>query len=48
MPSGTRQLGYKQPNYVRSIELVESFAAIRGGKAATGKMKATSGIPGFR
>ena len=27
-----RQLGYKQAKYVRSIELVESFAAIRGGK----------------
>jgi len=27
-----RQLGYKQAKYVRAIELVESFAAIRGGK----------------
>ncbi len=27
-----RQLGYKQAKYVRSIELVESFAHIRGGK----------------
>jgi DMSO/TMAO reductase YedYZ molybdopterin-dependent catalytic subunit len=27
-----RQLGYKQAKYVRGIELVESFAAIRGGK----------------
>ncbi len=27
-----RQLGYKQAKYVRSIELVESFATIRGGK----------------
>jgi DMSO/TMAO reductase YedYZ molybdopterin-dependent catalytic subunit len=27
-----RQLGYKHAKYVRSIELVESFAAIRGGK----------------
>jgi DMSO/TMAO reductase YedYZ molybdopterin-dependent catalytic subunit len=27
-----RQLGYKQAKYVRRIELVESFAAIRGGK----------------
>jgi DMSO/TMAO reductase YedYZ molybdopterin-dependent catalytic subunit len=27
-----RQLGYKQAKYVRSIELVESFADIRGGK----------------
>jgi DMSO/TMAO reductase YedYZ molybdopterin-dependent catalytic subunit len=27
-----RQLGYKQAKYVRSIELVTSFAAIRGGK----------------
>lgn len=26
-----RQLGYKQAKYVRAIELVESFAAIRGG-----------------
>ena len=27
-----RQLGYKQAKYVRAIELVESFADIRGGK----------------
>ena len=27
-----RQLGYKQAKYVRAIELVESFAAIRGGR----------------
>jgi len=27
-----RQLGYKQAKYIRAIELVESFAAIRGGK----------------
>ena len=27
-----RQLGYKQAKYVRAIELVESFAGIRGGK----------------
>jgi DMSO/TMAO reductase YedYZ molybdopterin-dependent catalytic subunit len=27
-----RQLGYKQAKYVRAIELVESFGAIRGGK----------------
>jgi DMSO/TMAO reductase YedYZ molybdopterin-dependent catalytic subunit len=27
-----RQLGYKQAKYVRAIELVESFASIRGGK----------------
>ncbi|MCE9660724.1 MAG: molybdopterin-binding protein [Burkholderiales bacterium] len=27
-----RQLGYKQAKYVKAIELVESFAAIRGGK----------------
>ena len=27
-----RQLGYKQAKYVSSIELVDSFAAIRGGK----------------
>jgi DMSO/TMAO reductase YedYZ molybdopterin-dependent catalytic subunit len=27
-----RQLGYKQAKYVRAIELVESFAQIRGGK----------------
>ena len=27
-----RQLGYKQAKYVRAIELVESFARIRGGK----------------
>jgi DMSO/TMAO reductase YedYZ molybdopterin-dependent catalytic subunit len=27
-----RQLGYKQAKYLRAIELVESFAAIRGGK----------------
>ena len=27
-----RQLGYKHAKYVRAIELVESFAAIRGGK----------------
>ena len=27
-----RQLGYKQAKYVRAIELVASFAAIRGGK----------------
>ena len=27
-----RQLGYKQAKYVRAIELVDSFAAIRGGK----------------
>jgi len=27
-----RQLGYKMAKYVRGIELVESFAAIRGGK----------------
>jgi len=27
-----RQLGYKHAKYVRSIELVESFSAIRGGK----------------
>lgn len=27
-----RQLGYKQAKYVRAIELVESFANIRGGK----------------
>jgi DMSO/TMAO reductase YedYZ molybdopterin-dependent catalytic subunit len=27
-----RQLGYKQAKYVRAIELVESFAKIRGGK----------------
>jgi DMSO/TMAO reductase YedYZ molybdopterin-dependent catalytic subunit len=27
-----RQLGYKQAKYVRAIELVSSFAAIRGGK----------------
>jgi DMSO/TMAO reductase YedYZ molybdopterin-dependent catalytic subunit len=26
-----RQLGYKQAKYIRSIELVESFAAVRGG-----------------
>ena len=27
-----RQLGYKQAKYIRSIELIESFADIRGGK----------------
>jgi DMSO/TMAO reductase YedYZ molybdopterin-dependent catalytic subunit len=27
-----RQLGYKQAKYIRAIELVESFAQIRGGK----------------
>jgi len=27
-----RQLGYKQAKYIRSIELIDSFAAIRGGK----------------
>ena len=27
-----RQLGYKQAKYVREIQLVDSFAAIRGGK----------------
>ena len=27
-----RQLGYKQAKYVRAIEVVENFAAIRGGK----------------
>jgi len=27
-----RQLGYKQAKYIRAIELVETFAAIRGGK----------------
>ncbi len=27
-----RQLGYKHAKYVRAIELVESFAGIRGGK----------------
>jgi DMSO/TMAO reductase YedYZ molybdopterin-dependent catalytic subunit len=27
-----RQLGYKQAKYIRAIELVESFAKIRGGK----------------
>jgi len=27
-----RQLGYKQAKYIRAIELVDSFAAIRGGK----------------
>ena len=27
-----RQLGYKQAKYIRAIELVESFANIRGGK----------------
>jgi len=27
-----RQLGYKQAKYVRAIELVDSFASIRGGK----------------
>ena len=27
-----RQLGYKQAKYIRAIELVESFAGIRGGK----------------
>jgi DMSO/TMAO reductase YedYZ molybdopterin-dependent catalytic subunit len=27
-----RQLGYKQAKYVRAVELVESFASIRGGK----------------
>ncbi len=27
-----RQLGYKQAKYVRAVELVESFAKIRGGK----------------
>lgn len=27
-----RQLGYKQAKYVRAIELVESFAGVRGGK----------------
>jgi DMSO/TMAO reductase YedYZ molybdopterin-dependent catalytic subunit len=27
-----RQLGYKHAKYVMRIELVESFAAIRGGK----------------
>ncbi|MES2959004.1 MAG: molybdopterin-binding protein [Pseudomonadota bacterium] len=27
-----RQLGYKHAKYVRAIELVESFAAVRGGK----------------
>ncbi|MGZ5206193.1 MAG: molybdopterin-binding protein [Caldimonas sp.] len=27
-----RQLGYKQAKYVKAIELVDSFAAIRGGK----------------
>lgn len=27
-----RQLGYKQAKYLRAIEVVESFADIRGGK----------------
>ena len=27
-----RQLGYKQPKYVRAIELVASFDSVRGGK----------------
>ena len=27
-----RQLGYKQPKYVRRIELVSSFAAVGGGR----------------
>lgn len=27
-----RQLGYKNPKYLRRIELVESFAALRGGR----------------
>ena len=27
-----RQLGYKQAKYVKAIELVDSFAKIRGGK----------------
>jgi DMSO/TMAO reductase YedYZ molybdopterin-dependent catalytic subunit len=38
-----RQLGYKMAKYVMRIELVESFAAIGGGKGGSGKTRATSG-----
>ena len=44
-----RQLGYKMAKYIMRIELVDNFATIRGGHggSATGKTKATSGMPGF-
>ena len=43
-----RQLGYKHAKYVMRLELVESFAAIGGGRAATGRTRATSGTRGSK
>lgn len=42
------QLGYKQAKYIMRIELVDSFAGLREGNGATGKIEATSGAPASR
>ena len=41
-----RQLGYKMAKYIMRIELVEGFAHIAKGRAATGRIRVTPGMRG--